>query len=179
MQYCTACQKAIATIVIMDVREGNVTGQQHLCAACAETMGVVQSKTQLKLSTEILEDLLGGLKGKSPSDKRERGRREHACRGCRMTIADFKVKGRLGCPRCYETFHDELVPLLQRVHEATSHRGRMPSRTATIEGGAPDALADLRRRLDDAIRNERYEDAARLRDELRKAESATGPGARS
>src|ERR1043165_9043630 len=115
MQYCTACHKAIATITIMDLSEGQVSGQQQLCQACAETMGAVQPKAQLKLSTEILEDLLG-LKAAG----REGKERREGCPGCGMTTAEFKVKGRLGCPRCYETFRAELLPLLQRVHESNS-----------------------------------------------------------
>ena len=39
MQYCTACQKAIATIVVMDLTEGSVSGSQHICAECAEQLG--------------------------------------------------------------------------------------------------------------------------------------------
>lgn len=170
MQYCTACQKALATIVIMDLTKGSVVGQQHLCAACAENMGVVQSKTPIKLSPEILEDLLGGLKGKGV--RVERKTRDVACPGCGMTPMDFKQKGRFGCPRCYETFRAELVPLLQRVHEAATHRGRLPGRS--LPGSdVPAALVELRRKLEDAVRGERYEEAARLRDELRQAERKT------
>ena len=166
MQYCTACQKALATIVIMDLTKGSVVGQQHLCASCAETMGVVQPKTPIKLSPEILEDLLGGLKGKVP--RSERKGRDTACPGCGMTPTDFKTKGRLGCPRCYETFRTDLVPLLQRVHEAQNHRGRLPGRRLpTCGSDVPAALAELRRKLEDAVRGERYEEAAKLRDELR------------
>lgn len=165
MQYCTACQKALATIVIMDLSAGSVTGQQHLCANCAESMGLVQPK-QIKLSSEILEDLLGGLKGKTGAG----GRRAQACPGCGLTLPEFKVKGRLGCPRCYETFRAELVPLLLRVHEASSHRGRLPGRAPAAAAAPVDTLADLRRRLEEAVRGERYEEAARLRDELRTAE---------
>lgn len=174
MQYCTACHKAIASIVIMDLTGGEVVGQQHLCPACAEGMGVVQPKTQLKLSTEILEDLLG-LKGKA--GREGKGRREGACAGCGMSVVEFKVKGRLGCPRCYETFRAELVPLLQRIHEAASHRGRLPGRAPALEPATADRMADLRRRLEEAVRGERYEEAARLRDELRQIENATPDGA--
>jgi protein arginine kinase activator len=88
-----------------------------------------------------------------------------------MTIDEFRQKGRLGCPRCYEAFRHELMPLLQRIHEAQSHTGRLPATMAEV-APAPDdrALSDLRRRLEDAVRGERYEEAARLRDELRRAE---------
>ena len=171
MQYCTACQKAIATIVIMDLSGGALVGQQHLCSACAENMGVVQPKTQIKLSSEILEDLLGGLKGKSQTQEPP----ETACPGCGLSLSDFKVRGRLGCPRCYESFKPALVPLLRRVHDASSHRGRLPGRT-TADLARADALAELRRRLEDAIQAERYEEAARIRDELRRAEKAGTEG---
>jgi protein arginine kinase activator len=173
MQYCTACQTAIATIVIMDLSEGAVTGSQHLCASCAEQLGVAAPKAPPKFSADILEDLLGGLKG----GKLSIGKvvRTEACPGCAMTPAEFRSKGRLGCPRCYDTFRAELLPLLQRIHEAQGHRGRLPGRT----GGLPIApdekgLADLRRALEEAVRGERYEEAARLRDDLRRAERGEG-----
>jgi protein arginine kinase activator len=181
MQYCTACQKALATIVIMDLTSGSVTGQQHLCGPCAEQMGLVAAKqAPIKHTTEILEDLLGGLKGKGGRELR--GKREVVCPGCGMSPQDFKVRGRFGCPRCYETFRAELLPLLQRVHEASTHRGRLPaspmpsapnptpSAATAAAAAAVESLADVRRRLEDAVRGERYEEAARLRDELRRAE---------
>ena len=59
-QFCTACQKAMATVFVLDMREGAVVGQHHLCQGCAEQQGVVQAKTNpLKLPQELLEDLLG------------------------------------------------------------------------------------------------------------------------
>lgn len=186
MHYCSACHKAIATVVVLDLTAGAVSGQQQLCAACAEQLGVVQTKAQIKLSSEILEDLLGGLKGKPTAAAR---RRDAGCAGCGTTLQDFKTRGRVGCPRCYDTFRNELLPLLQRVHEAQSHRGRLPGRrpeqtagptTAAGSGagagavpgaGSAGMLSELRRKLEEAIRGERYEEAARLRDELRTAEA--------
>lgn len=165
MQFCCACHKAPATIVIMDLNGGSVTDQQHLCQPCAEKLGAVAPKTQLKMSPELLEDLLGAQQPKTA-----RGRKDAACPGCGVTLMSFKQTGRLGCPRCYETFRAELVPLLQRVHESASHRGRLPGVAAVTAAAVTDSLSDLRRRLEDAVRGERYEEAARLRDELRRAE---------
>lgn len=173
MQYCTACQKAIATIVIMDLSNGAVSNSQHVCAACAEQLGVAHQKLPPKFSPEMLEDLLGGLKGAKVGG---RSQRTEACPGCGMTPTDFRSKGRLGCPRCYEVFRTDLMPLLQRIHESQTHRGRLPGRTApTAPPPLEDrALSDLRRRLEDAVRGERYEEAARLRDDLRRAERGEG-----
>ncbi|HEX6811534.1 MAG TPA: UvrB/UvrC motif-containing protein [Planctomycetota bacterium] len=172
MQYCTHCQKAIATIVIMDLVEGAVTGSQHVCAGCAEQLGVATQK-QPKFSAEMLEDLLGGLKGAKPLS---RASRTEACPGCGLSPMEFRAKGRLGCPRCYETFRHELMPLLQRIHEAQSHRGRMPGITSAPPPQSIDerTLSDLRRKLEDAVRGEQYEEAARLRDDLRRAERGEG-----
>jgi protein arginine kinase activator len=175
MQYCTACQKAIATIVIMDLVEGAVTGSQHVCASCAEQLGVATQKHPPKFSAEMLEDLLGGLKSAKPLSRS----RTEACPGCGLTPAEFRTKGRLGCPRCYETFRHELMPLLQRIHEAQSHRGRLPGLSSASPPPPVDerTLSDLRRRLEDAVRGEQYEEAARLRDDLRRAERGEAPPA--
>jgi protein arginine kinase activator len=167
MEYCTACQKAIATTIIMDLNNGAVTGSQHVCQACADQLGVgMQAAAKPpKFSAELLEDLLTAAK---PSRPRRAG---DVCPGCGMTPQDFRSKGRLGCPRCYESFRGELMPLLQRIHEAQTHRGRLPG----TAGAAPEpiderTLSDVRKRLEDAVRGERYEEAARLRDELRRLE---------
>lgn len=165
MQYCTACQKAIATIVVMDLSEGSVTGSQHVCAECAEQLGVGPMKPP-KLPTQMLEDLLGGLK-----QPPRQAPRSECCPGCGMTPADFRAKGRLGCPRCYAAFRNDLMPLLQRIHESQSHTGRLPSTMSEAPAPMdPQDLSDLRQKLEDAVRGERYEEAAELRDQLRRAE---------
>ncbi|MCR9245610.1 MAG: UvrB/UvrC motif-containing protein [bacterium] len=193
MQYCSACQTALASVVILDLDDGAVTGSQHLCPTCAEQLGVAQPKTPPKFSAEILEDLLGGLQapgagsaagseagnedsaaetGSAGKPRRGAARQQaDACPGCGMTVSEFRSKGRLGCPRCYETYRNDLVPLLQRIHEAQSHRGRLPGRLAAAPPATDERdLAQLRQRLEDAVRGERYEEAAKLRDDLRRLE---------
>lgn len=164
MEYCTACQKAIATVVIMDLVNNTVTGSQHVCQACADQLGVSTPKLQ-KFPADLLEDLL------AVKSQRRPGKASEACPGCGMTPAEFRQKGRLGCPRCYEAFRTELVPLLQRIHEANAHTGRVPGVSASPPPPLDErSLSDVRRRLEDAVRGERYEEAARLRDELRHLE---------
>ena len=167
---CTSCQKNPATVHVLDLSSGNLKGQQHLCQACAETEGVVQPKSPqpLKLSSELLEDLIGGLGSKGKAPRKATG---PACAGCGMTATDFKLRGRLGCPRCYDTFRATLLPLLERIHDATKHQGRFPVRTPSARP-RPDSLAELRRRLDAAIQEENYEEAANLRDQLRTLDQA-------
>jgi protein arginine kinase activator len=82
-----------------------------------------------------------------------------------MDLDDFRRRGRLGCPTCYETFQAQVGELLERVHGARSHVGRVPG-VSDEELERLQALADLRQRLDLAVREEDYENAARLRDEI-------------
>ena len=168
MQQCTSCHKALATIQVTDLEGGDVVGQQYLCADCAQTKGVVQAKAQLNVSADLLQGLLG-LKPEESRPKRKSG--DRVCPGCSMTLSEFKTRGRLGCPRCYEDFRDEVVPLLERVHDACQHEGRYPAAGETPSKPRPQSRAnELRQQLSQAIAEERYEEAAALRDALRRAE---------
>jgi protein arginine kinase activator len=170
-QLCDACHKAVAKIHVTDVQSGKAVQQRHFCKACAASGGMLQG-TPMKLSPEVLDDLFSGLKGGEPSSRRPKD--TLACVGCGMTLAEFRMRGRMGCPRCYLVFKAALVPLLDRVHDGNSHRGRFPGR-APAAAVQPDLVADLKRRLADAIHGQAYEDAARLRDELRKVEGTPRP----
>ncbi len=169
MQHCTACNKAYATVHILDLREGSVVEHKHLCAACAENTGVVAQKVQpLTFHQAEMLDLIGSIA------LGEGGKRIEnvTCPACNLTAAEFKVRGRMGCPRCYEVFKPSLLALLERVHDATSHRGRVPGRSTPATPSRGDVLTDLRRRLQAAIGAENYEEAASLRDRIREFEGA-------
>lgn len=165
MEYCTVCKKALATIHILELEDGEVVQQKNLCGNCAESSGEVHPKTTtMKITTQALEDLIGSLKGEGGGGP-EGG---PSCPGCNMSLAEFRTRGRLGCPRCYDTFHKSLLPLLERVHDATSHRGRFP--TQSPKQAQPNTMQRLRNRLDEAIKAEDYERAANLRDEIHRLE---------
>ncbi|MEZ5964717.1 MAG: UvrB/UvrC motif-containing protein [Planctomycetota bacterium] len=168
-QACTNCQKQSASVHVLDLVNSSLHKQQHLCQACAEGQGVVPSKQHktTPMSAEILEDLIGTMTGDKARGRRGAG---PVCPACGTSAADFKSRGRFGCARCYETFRASVLPLLERVHDATRHQGRFPAQQ--IERGLPDSLEDLRRRLEAAIQNENYEEAASLRDRLRTLEQS-------
>jgi protein arginine kinase activator len=172
MQYCTACNKAIATIHILDLKDGSISEEKHLCASCADQTGMVQLQkvSPLKLGSAEMLGLIGNLKSTEIEGGKRRGA---ACPACGLSLAEFKVRGRMGCPRCYEVFRTALVPVLERVHDATCHRGRSPGRGANPPTPA-DLLADLRQKLAAAIQEENYEEAASIRDKIRSYEEAPG-----
>ncbi len=109
------------------------------------------------------------------------------CTVCGMKYSEFKQHGLIGCEACYKTFESLLLPLIERAHEGgTHHLGKSPLRIAG-GGSAPDKLAEamalaqaraervrtLTRELESAIHTEKYELAAKLRDQLRQLQGGS------
>lgn len=95
------------------------------------------------------------------------------CPACGTSYASFRASGRLGCPRCYVAFRRFLLPFLGRFHRQVTHLGKFPRRAA----GRSSRLGEITRAriaLEKAVSAEDFEEAARLRDHIRKLEE---PGA--
>jgi protein arginine kinase activator len=95
------------------------------------------------------------------------------CEHCGFTQNDFKKHGRFGCPHCYETFNSMVEPMLDNMHKGTNHTGKVPQK-ALDRKSLYDRLTQLEGNLEDAIKSERYEDAARFRDEINQVKLAFG-----
>ena len=98
-----------------------------------------------------------------------RRRSDVACKGCELTLEEFRKRGRLGCPHCYEAFGAQIGELLERVHGARAHVGRLPG-TSPGEARRMQHMSELQQRLEVAIRDEAYESAAELRDKIKALE---------
>ncbi|HEV3165802.1 MAG TPA: UvrB/UvrC motif-containing protein [Isosphaeraceae bacterium] len=134
----------------------------HLCLPCARKAGVVVAESEPQLALDaVLQSLIvknvGELVGTLA---------ELACPVCGLKFMQFRADGRLGCPHDYEVFHRGLVPVLQRVHEATRHVGKQPGRRRSGT-----ARLQLRAELREAVAREDYEQAAKLRDRLRQKDA--------
>jgi protein arginine kinase activator len=94
-----------------------------------------------------------------------------ACPLCGLSWANFKTAGLMGCPHDYELFESKLLPLLKRAQEgATEHVGKIPARKKSPDTDRHSTSLRLRRELQKALDNENYEQAATLRDQLKKIE---------
>jgi protein arginine kinase activator len=95
-----------------------------------------------------------------------------SCPICGLTWTSFKTTGLMGCPHDYELFEGKLSPLLKRAQEgATDHVGKVPRKKKTQETDRQVTSMRLRRELQKAIDAENYEQAARLRDQLKTLEN--------
>ena len=103
------------------------------------------------------------------------------CPNCGIAFKEFRALGRLGCPHDYVVFEDELLPLLENIHGETTHVGKIPKRSPQASQ-LQFQLIKLRNELRTSVEEERYEDAARIRDSIRRIEETrskteTGHGA--
>lgn len=107
--------------------------------------------------------------------------------------------GKFGCDKCYETFEDKIDSILKNIHGANNHVGRnikqienkenidnkigetkvnkntedVNEKTNNInekEIKINKRIEELKLRLKQEIKEERYEDAAKTRDEIKKLE---------
>jgi len=163
---CECCQQNEATIHLKQV-VNNQPKELHLCEGCAEESGMnVQNVMSIP---EILFGL--GSLGAGPQENGASSTKR--CPHCHMRDCDFKKTARLGCSHCYEAFADELGPMLAAMHKGTQHKGKIPDAfKATIEKSS--LFSELHKQLEEAIRAEKYEEAAFLRDRIREAGNAAG-----
>ncbi len=164
---CECCKKNEATIHLTQMVESQ-SRELHLCEGCAEESGMnVQNVMSIP---EILFGLGGS--GSAASDSAKAGVSK-TCPHCHMRDCDFKKTARLGCPRCYEAFAEELGPMLAAMHRGTQHTGKIPEYLKkTLEKAA--LRKELTEKLETAVRDEKYEEAACLRDRIRENDNAAG-----
>jgi protein arginine kinase activator len=158
---CQRCKEAKATVHITDTVPDK--RERHLCEDCAEKEGVI-IKQHPHTTSEILQQFIKHKTGLGAGD-------DLTCPKCGMTFREFQLKGQLGCPHDYEAFKQALLPLIERAHEgATHHVGKIPQ-SADEKLHQQVGLLRLRHELQEAVDQENYERAARVRDQIQTLES--------
>ncbi|HET6201234.1 MAG TPA: UvrB/UvrC motif-containing protein [Planctomycetota bacterium] len=183
MKLCQNCNKNVAVVHSRELADGKLVRESNLCEGCAAQAGLPPTHQKVLALTNA--DILGLL-------NLPRGSRREAdleCPSCGMKLQEFRVKGRLGCPKDYDVFRPHLEGLLEKVQGSSRHMGRRPGKGGPEEGGAAEgkgvprrapggekALEVLRRRLAQAVKEEKYEEAARIRDQIAEAERGRAGG---
>jgi len=170
---CESCHQNLATVHLTEIVQKQKK-ELHLCEECAREKGDV-FKGHFSVQ-EFLGGLAGAAKKKAAEKKTDTPTKPKApvvevgpCPACGLTFPEFKASGRLGCFNDYEHFKKELLPLLEKIHGATQHTGRVPSSVGQkIE--TQKVLTALRKDLNLSIQREEYERAAELRDKIKSLE---------
>lgn len=115
-----------------------------------------------------LNEFLGGLL--QSRDYQNPFKDVNNCSSCDMKFEDIIKHGKVGCGNCYSHFSEYLMPIIIKSQEGASrHVGKIPKQRAYPSS---DILV-LKRELGKAISEERYEDAANFRDQIKKIEAET------
>ena len=163
---CDRCDNP-ATVHLTEIK-GNDKTERHLCENCARQLHVPQATKELEKLLKTFDPALAGAATETRTARQ-------TCPDCGMTFAEFRQHGRFGCALDYEIFGSEVDRLLKRIHGASRYCGKTPQGQQVVDGEVMDELARTREALREAIESEDYEEAARLRDQIRRI-SADEPG---
>src|SRR6266481_8612582 len=162
---CCVCKEKEAKVHLTQI-VGDKMQKVDLCDGCAAQKGVNDP------AGFSLADLLLGL-GASQEMEQAAGGPEIKCPHCGFTQADFKKAGRLGCSECYVTFAEGLEGLLKTMHKGTKHIGKVPQ-SLQQSRDLSEKLKTLQKKLDKAVADEDFEQAAQVRDEIKTTREKLG-----
>ena len=155
---CCICKEKEAKVHLTQI-VGDKMQKVDLCEGCAAQKGVNDP------AGFSLADLLLGL-GASQEIEQAGGGEEIKCPNCGFTQADFKKAGRFGCSDCYQTFSEGLETLLKTMHKGTKHTGKVPHNLQQSRD-LNEKLKNLQKKLEKAVAEEDFEQAAQMRDEIK------------
>ncbi|MCL2355579.1 MAG: UvrB/UvrC motif-containing protein [Defluviitaleaceae bacterium] len=172
---CQKCNTNAASVHMQQFMNGQKV-ELHLCQDCAFK---AESSDILFSLENIFKSLMDHVNpqylppGGAVNKQRPSSLPVKACSRCGMTFRKFKTGGgRLGCDACYKSFAVEVEVLLRTMQGSTRHEGKYPRRTgAGILSRRQ--VSDLRGKLKNAVELEDFEEAARLRDEIRALDKST------
>lgn len=182
---CENCGKNEANVKYTQIINGEKK-QMFLCQDCSEKLGI-DSNIHLNMPinfSSFLSDFFDDVNSITPMPMLEKAIK---CQKCGLTFDDFMNTGKFGCGNCYEEFESRIDPILKNIQGSNRHIGRIgdiiegndiadnnTTNNTKNQNSAIDEKAkhieDLKAELKLAIKEERYEDAAKIRDEIKKQE---------
>lgn len=154
----------------------NINGNEqstYLCSECAKKHG-----PQLGFSDPLspLSSLFSNFTGFTSSVAPYTGATsaETVCPDCGESAGGIAKTGQVGCAKCYQTFSNLLAPYLTRLYGKAVHTGRHPLSFKPTQASVNEEIDRLLRLQAEAIRQERFEEAAKLRDEINRLKPENG-----
>lgn len=157
---CDSCGKNEAKFHYTKIFNG-VMDEKHLCEDCAAKdydfdFDFDNNFSMNKLFTGLID----------PAAESNIDKESLVCEKCGQTYEEFKSKGKFGCDECYAVFRGKLDPLIKGLHGHNQHKGKIPKHSSE-EILLKREEDNIKKDLEDAIKEERFEKAAVLRDKLK------------
>lgn len=143
---CQNCKQRQATVNHITTINGKKCSY-HLCEECASSLFGSFEESFLNGVAEGLFD------EPAPRDRR--------CPVCGASFSDYKRTGLLGCPSCYDVFHEEILPYIAKIQGKTVHVGRYGGEN-TAERDELVALAGLQTEMEEALARGDYVSAEKI-----------------
>ena len=191
---CQNCGENEANVRYTQIING-VKKEMALCKKCSKELDIGNMDFSMPISfSSFLTDFFEEEKEFLPSFIEQE---KLMCNKCSMTYEDFIDTGKFGCENCYEIFSNKIDPILKNIHKGNRHIGRgIPfNKNEKVKDNSKELLCNsnhcssgkeknieehintkdkqlekLKKDLKQAIQEERYEDAAKLRDKVREME---------
>ena len=187
---CQNCGKNEANVKYTQIVNGEKK-EMRLCEDCANKMGIGNFSMNIPMNfSNFIGDFFDDYEDtlSLPNFVKEKSQK---CKNCGESYDEFVKTGLLGCPDCYDEFSDRLDQILKNIQGHIMHAGRKPiqinKKLNNIEENKPlnnrqnsekkedkdsnndkNELEKLENELSRAIKEERYEDAAVIRDNIKK-----------
>lgn len=170
---CQKCGKNEADTHVKRVINGEFE-EYDLCSECAKELGYTNMFSDF---ASDFNSFLGSFFSNALPARTQATR----CEVCNTGYADIARTGMMGCANCYSIFADQLMPTIRRVHGNTTHCGKH-SKASKVEitevkeekQDNKSKIAKLKEQLDIAVKNQEFEKAAQLRDEIKDMEANNG-----
>ena len=177
---CDNCGKREANVRYSE----NINGRKkelNLCEECSEKLGI--NKIDFSMPIDFSSFFGGFMEDFRTSEFMPLFNeiKTLKCNNCGYTFDDIANTGKLGCGNCYDVFEERLNPIIKRIQGDNCHVGRIgkiidkkiadktDSNNNKVENKGS-KLEKLQEELKQAIKDERYEEAAKIRDEIKKEE---------
>ena len=178
---CENCGKREANVRYSENING-VKKEIHVCEECSNELGIAEKMNfempHLDLSNffeNFLEDFTSSEFMPLLNEVKQ-----IKCNSCGSSFDDIVSTGRYGCQNCYDVFEDKMDPILKKLQGANRHTGRIGKISDNKidfnknenkeEKNKINRIEKLQEDLKQAIKEERYEDAAKIRDEIKKGD---------
>lgn len=182
---CNNCGKNNANVRYLRNING-VKEEMNLCEECSKKLGINNIGFNMPID---FSSFLGGFwEDFENSDLLSlMGEKEEVkCNKCNSTFEDIINTGKFGCQECYKTFESEIDELMNKIHGKNRHVGRIgkmeDAKVESIEtkqiSNQEDEKAEnkskideLRKKLKELVKEENYEEAAKIRDAIKELEN--------
>ncbi len=161
MKICEYCQKNQATIFFTQV-DGEEMVSRHICAHCAEAMGI-------KVPEQVLEVDEDGEEVEEFTIPMEIEEDELECNRCGKKEGAFLNDFKAGCIKCYDVFESHIDKRVHVESGPTFYDGKQYRQAGSR--AFQSELTYLKAELESAVKQQKFELASVLRDRVKELEN--------